>query len=417
MSHSQYTSLLDLTLSDALTYVDEVLDEHPGGDKQKIFAYLSSLVASDREAIRQQQRRVARISSRLETRLREFNMDFAPSLFTKNNGGRWLLMSPLLAVSGAHIRSESGLAATADMVITGDNIVFDGISGGGSAVAGTLSPGTTLTGKLVITGNNITIRGVKFLNTSAEMTISFAGPSSNLKLIDCEFVGNDGSYANSQKSKFWMGANYSGDALIQNCKISDHKSWMLLDLTTTSSTPTTAIGKCELIDNYWLNNAGSIAVRGLLADPTAQFTCTGNKFEYGSNQHDYFWSVIEANNLIRATVKNNTASGAIIGANERGFFQCWSRSPVDWTLDMTNNTLTNFDYALQCACVATFYSPDYRDDRYDVTAVTGKYTNVTKGASFTYPWDGTGVSYAPENLAAHPSVPTTVYPDGHTVVS
>ncbi len=118
MSHSQYTSLLDLTLSDALTYVDEVLDEHPGGDKQKIFAYLSSLVASDREAIRQQQRRVARISSRLETRLREFNMDFAPSLFTKNNGGRWLLMSPLLAVSGAHIRSESGLAATADMVIT-----------------------------------------------------------------------------------------------------------------------------------------------------------------------------------------------------------------------------------------------------------------------------------------------------------
>ena len=97
-------------------------------------------------------------------------------------------------------------------MITGDNIVFDGISGGGSAVAGTLSPGTTLTGKLVITGNNITIRGVKFLNTSAEKTISFAGPSSNLKLIDCEFVGNDGSYANSQKSKFWMGANYSGDA-------------------------------------------------------------------------------------------------------------------------------------------------------------------------------------------------------------
>lgn len=131
MSHSQYTSLLELTLSDALTYVDEVLDEHPGGDKQKIFAYLSSLVASDREAIRQQQRRVARISSRLETRLREFNMDFAPSLFTKNNGGRWLLMSPLLQVSGSHIRSESGLTATADMVIVGDNIVFDGISGGG----------------------------------------------------------------------------------------------------------------------------------------------------------------------------------------------------------------------------------------------------------------------------------------------
>ena len=64
-----------------------------------------------------------------------------------------------------------------------------------------------------------------------------------------------------------------------------------------------------------------------------------------------------------------------------------------------------------------FYSPDYRDDRYDVTAVTGKYTGVTKGASFVYPWDGTGVSYAPENLAAHPTVPTTVYPDGHAVVS
>jgi hypothetical protein len=80
----------------------------------------------------------------------------------------------------------------------------------------------------VITGNNITIRGVKFLNTSAEMTISFAGPSSNLKLIDCEFVGNDGTYTvgnnTNLKSKFWMGANYSGDALIQNCKISDHKS-------------------------------------------------------------------------------------------------------------------------------------------------------------------------------------------------
>lgn len=142
-------------------------------------------------------------------------------------------MSPLLQSTGSHIRSESGLTVSADMVIVGDNIVFDGISGGGSAVADTLLPGTTLTGKLVITGNNITIRGVKFLNTSAEMTISFAGPSSNLKLIDCEFVGNDGTYTvgnnTNLKSKFWMGANYSGDALIQNCKISDHKSWMLLD--------------------------------------------------------------------------------------------------------------------------------------------------------------------------------------------
>ena len=131
MSHSQYTSLLDLPLSDALTYVDEVLDEHPGGDKQRVFAYISSLVAADREIIRQQQRRVARISSRLETRLREFNMDFAPSLFTKNSGGRWLLMSPLLQSTGSHIRSESGLTVSADMVIVGDNIVFDGISGGG----------------------------------------------------------------------------------------------------------------------------------------------------------------------------------------------------------------------------------------------------------------------------------------------
>ena len=97
----------------------------------------------------------------------------------------------------------------------------------------------------------------------------------------------------------------------------------------------------------------------MLANPTPVHL-HGNKFVYGSNQHPLFWSVIEANNIIRATVKNNTASGAIIGTNERGFFQCWSRSPVDWTLDMTNNTLTNFDYALQCACVATFYSPDYR---------------------------------------------------------
>jgi len=120
MSHSQYTSLLDLTLSDALTYVDEVLDEHPGGEQ-----------AEHKLAGRFGPRTDPRISSRLETRLREFNMEFAPSLFTKNNGGRWLLMSPLLQASGSHIRSESGLTATADMVIVGNNIVFDGISGGG----------------------------------------------------------------------------------------------------------------------------------------------------------------------------------------------------------------------------------------------------------------------------------------------
>ena len=104
----------------------------------------------------------------------------------------------------------------------------------------------------------------------------------------------------------------------------------------------------------------------------------------------------------RAIVQDNVATGALTGVSgeDRGFFQCWSKSDKDWEVTFQRNTLTNFVFALQVA-TATFYNADYHSDRHLIVSETGSYSNVTYGASFSYPWlTGT---FAPENETRLPN--------------
>jgi hypothetical protein len=74
------------------------------------------------------------------------------------------------------------------------------------------------------------------------------------------------------------------------------------------------------------------------------------------------------------------------------------------------NAVSGFYVAVACACVATFYSPDYYSSDYLVTATAAELTSVEYGASFVF--DGTNswkstLSYAPENITVYPTVPPT----------
>ena len=192
---------------------------------------------------------------------------------------------------------------------------------------------------------------------------------------------------------------------------------VLADFNTGSSASgTTALGIVKIEDCLFKDCAGSITARGLIADPIKLFKCTGCTFDYGSSQHASFWSSIECNNMRRAIVQDNIATGALTGAagEDRGFFQCWSKSPKDWEITFQRNTLTNFVFALQVATSAGFYNADYHSDRHVIVSETGSYSTVTYGASFAYPWlTGT---FAPENETRLPNKATHAFADSLTVL-
>ena len=180
----------------------------------------------------------------------------------------------------------------------------------------------------------------------------------------------------------------SGDITVRNCIVKGYDSWMLADFNTGSSASgTTALGTVKIEDCLFKDCAGSIAARGLIADPIKLFKCTGCTFDYGSSQHASFWSSIECNNMRRGIVQDNVATGALtgVGGEDRGFFQLWSKSDKDWEVTFQRNTLTNFVFALQVATSSTFYNADYHSDRHLIVSETGTYSNVTYGAKLLIP--------------------------------
>jgi hypothetical protein len=258
-----------------------------------------------------------------------------------------------------------------------------------------------------VSADNVTVRGLTFDTTPAREGVSFGSASSNLTLESCIFNGDRGG----ADSIFWYGPNYSGAITVRNCLVKNYNHWMLMDGNTSSAVPTTKLGLCTLDKNRFLDNAGSIALRGMEADPSPLAEFTNNEFAYGTSQHNYFWSAIEANNFRRVTVTGNTATGTLYASNERGFAQMWARSG-NWTLTMSKNQVTGFDFLAQIACSATFYCPDSEDDRFVMSSETGAVTNVAVGATFTYPWSGG--TYNPVNVARFPFRPTTAWADGLT---
>ena len=424
-----HSSFLALSLADIEAHVDELVAEHiDGADRSRVMSYLNQTLAKDKAKVREYRRILGRARRKLDAVHEAAPIDYVKhtSLFAVNTADRWTRMKAALLVAGSDVRGIAGLASvTENLVIDGDSIMLDGISNGLKAVGETLKCGFKLTGLVQIEGANIRIRGVHFVTPAGPGAVAgnfpddiskgvgFTGAASNIVFEDCIFeaAGDD--------CVFWYGGTnlVSGDITIRNCIVKGYDSWMLADFNTGSSASgTTALGTVKIEDCLFKDCAGSIAARGLIADPIKLFKCTGCTFAHGSSLHASFWSSIECNNMRRAIVQDNIATGALTGAagEDRGFFQCWSKSPKDWEITFQRNTLTNFVFALQVATSAGFYNADYHSDRHVIVSETGSYSTVTYGASFAYPWlTGT---FAPENETRLPNKATHTFADSLTVL-
>ena len=121
-------------------------------------------------------------------------------------------------------------------------------------------------------------------------------------------------------------------------------------------------------------------------------TITGNKWHYtetlsATSMHPSFWNCFEANNAKDVIVKHNEAAVTRLGGNAvRGFFQTWSKADTNYVLQFEKNTLSGFDYAVQIAANASFYSPDQKDTRLLIKSEPGKLTDIRFGLSLFYPW-------------------------------
>ena len=422
-----HSSFLALSQAEIEAHVDELVAEHiDGAERARVLGYLNQTLAKDKAKVRGYRSVLARARRKLDEVHETAPIDYVKhtGLFTIDSSDRFTRMKAKLLVAGSDVRGKAGLAAvTENLVIEGNNIQLDGISNGLKAVGETLTCGLKVTGLCKIEGANIRVRGVHFVTpagsgagnfpSDSSLAISFTDTASNIVFEDCIFE------AAGADTVWWYGGTnlVSGDITIRNCIIKGYDSWMLADFNTGSSASgTTALRNVTIEDCLFKDCAGSIAARGLIADPIKLFKCTGCTFSYGTSQHASFWSSIECNNLRRCIVQDNIAVGALAGgaAEDRGFFQVWSKSDKDWEVTFQRNTLTNFVFALQVATSATFYNADYHSDRHVIVSETGSYSNVTYGASFAYPWL-TG-SFAPENETRLPNKATHSFANGLTVL-
>jgi hypothetical protein len=313
-----------------------------------------------------------------------------------------------------------------NVLISGDNVLFDGQGNNGSARTGSLENTATIVGQLQISGSGTIVRGIDFTSTS-ENALIFTGPCENLTLEDCKFTAGVGI----TDSVWWFGEDdyFQGDVTVTNCRVEGFNSWMLADFHTGSATPTIPLKKVRINKCFFKNNAGSIATRGMVSDPIKLFEAKDNKFE-ASNFHTLFWDFLECNNVLKIVATGNEMigePGTDTTPGKKGGFQFWSRSPRPWTLKFANNSMTNLKVGLKIATNNTFYSPDvFNEDQFGIS-LDGEVTDVAYAASFVYKKnDGSTTSvnkwqfgdYSPVNLDTYPMYTglSVVNPSGFAIV-
>ena len=412
-----YTSFSDLSATAFRTYATNVCEGYPmAPERQRAQAYLQQVVAQDKASIAAA-RQVLNEKSLRRLEHQEIVEDLAvkhahdygraPTLFDEQVKSDAEILA-LLAQDNAEVYiRDRNIAGTVQLL--GDNVKFAGLGSTGTAVGGDLAHTCIVTGRIIISGSDVTLEGLHFKfdaswvdNTGEYPMISFVtsnGSNQKLTLRNCTFE-NTGSHADG---RFFCGAGSGGGVQrIEGCRIKDFTSWLLLDATTNSGAATVKLDSFVLTACKIENCMGSMAVRGKDTDPNPAVSFTDNLVAYGAlGQHASFWDCFEANNTLRVLCTGNTVTGAVHGAN-RGFLQCWSRSPVPWSVRYLGNTIANFGAAVRIACNATFYCPNTYEDAFSLKSIAAETTNVTNGASFVYPYNDATKTYAPENLATFP---------------
>ena len=304
------------------------------------------------------------------------------------------------------------------MVVTGQRVKIDG-GGSGDARSETLDSQTVFTGQLVVGATDVLVKGLKFQNT-AQRAITFTAPTANLVLEDCVFTA-DASQADSQ---WWFGGDggyVSGNVTIRNCIVQGYKSWMLADLTTGSSIPTTKLDTV-IVEKNLFKSGGAFAVRGIESDPNDLVVFRDNKVRV-VDQHASFWDSFESNNMKRCIATGNDIElESVVG--KVGGFQIWSKSALPWTLEYSGNTMKTMRVGLKYgASLAGFKAGNTADSRFKVD-LNSTHTNVEYAFSPVYkhpstasankwtegPWD-------PDNEATYTLPPVPYNPLGLAVVS
>ena len=427
-----YTSFQNISESAFSIYADTLIEGYPTSSQRKsAVAYLQqinstdkSLLDTERAAITlsriEHQKKQTIIDNLLE--LHSFDFSRQTELFTAQSTSDSDIVV-LLTQDNQEVFIK-GRSITGDLLISGDNLLLDGSGNRGSARNGSLENTASVLGDLIISGNNVTIRSIDFTSVT-DKAIRFSGDVENITVENCKFAAGSGI----SDSKFWYGEGLEGNLTLKNCYITGFTSWLLMDAHTTSSTPTKALKRVRIKNNYWKDNYGSIAVRGLQSQPTKLVQYIGNKFE-SAVQHASFWDQIEANNFIKLEVTGNIAVGEVgndTAVGKRGFLQAWSRSSVPYYIVYKDNTLTNFKVGGKIAHNTTFYAPDIFNENF-VIDLSSTHTNVAHAFSFLYKkndgttissekWIRTDADYTPENIVTYPTVPPVINPNGYSIVS
>ena len=425
-----HESFTDLSKSEFEIFSSDLVNTFPNGQKRKeAVAYLQGIMSKDkrslaeeRTTLRTKRRSRAQKQDTLDTLIGSLQFDFnrTTDLFVQQSPSDADILL-LLAEDNQEVYLK-GRTFVGDLIISGDSVLVDGLGNGKSARHEELVNTAIVTGDIIISGNDVIIRGIDFTSTTNQ-ALRFTGTPENITVEHCKFTAGEGIV----DSKFWYGDGLSGNITLKNCLVQGFNSWMLMDAHTTSATPTLPLKRVRIKQNYFLNNYGSIAVRGMASDPTKLVAYTNNKF-VAPVQHVYFWDFIEANNAIRIVVTGNEATGQVGNdtvPGKRGFLQTWSRSSVPWTLEYKDNILTNLKIGGKIAHNNTFFAPDDENEDF-VIDLSSVHTNVAYAFSFIYKkndgstasadkWLGNG-DYTPENIATYPSVPTTINPSAYSVV-
>lgn len=432
--HHTFVALSD---SEFTEYATALLGHYPSSEHRKqAVAYLQKIQSFDKATLVTERKLVrAKIIERLKKQdildglieKQQFDFSRTSTLFSQlavTDSD----ITTLLTQDNAEVYLE-GHAFTGDMTITGDNVLIDGLGNGLSAKDGTLVNTATVAGDLIIAGSNAIIRGIDF-TSSSDVAVRFTGDVVNVTVEQCKFAPGSGI----TDSEFWIGTGLEGNLILKNSYITGFTGVHLMDGNTGSNTPTKALKRVRIKYNYFKDNLGSIAIRGMESDPIKLVQYIDNKFEAEVN-HASFWDTIESNNQIKLVVTGNTAVMAVgndTNPGKPGFLQTWSRSDKPWTIKYSGNVLSNLKVGGKCASNSTFYAPNSADEDDFLIDVSSLHTNVTHAFSFKYKAEsgdpgyptasankwlpaGNGV-YRPENISVYPTPPTIINPSNYSLV-
>ena len=442
MSHAIFSTFQKLDEAAFTTYANDLLDSyHTSGERKQAVSYLQMINSVDSVALRAERtaldsKRIAQSKKQkvLETLLAAQNFDFTkqPSLFQAQAALSSAQLDALLTQDNKEIYVRD-LARVGDITITGDGVLLDGLSAGGSARTGALTNTATVTGNLIISGDDTVIRGIDF-TSAGEKAISFTSGATNVTFQDCKFTQGAGV---GETGKWFYGNYLGGNVTVQNCRVEGYQNVYLGDFSSTSSfTMEGALVRVRVKRNYFKNNRGCIAARGKPGSPAKLVQYSNNKFETDELASN-FWDQLEASNaVLKVVVTDNEAIypvGTDTAASQKfGFCQVWTKDPKPFTVEYSGNKISNLKFGLKIALSDGYYSPDTSDEDFKLD-LSATLTAVTHAASFLYKanvgdanyptaslnkWGPQGHGrYTPLNLTTYPDPPTVTNPSGYDVVT